>query len=263
MTNLSTASWILLLAAAAIQVVFIFRKTVKADPVSVWLLIVSALFLIAAFIQRSIAINYVALTGTYESLIFYTAIITILAALYRFQKKIPFYKTVYFVITFFAVIFLAVASSPITGKEALPPVPALRSLWLVFHVAFSFIGEAFFVAAFAASVAFLLSKDKEKAAGFDRVTYTAIAVGYPIFTAGALIFGAIWAQKAWGRWWGWDPKETWGFITWLVYTFYLHVRLITKKSGALPAWISVIGFLCTVFTFFGVNYILPGLHSYR
>jgi ABC-type transport system involved in cytochrome c biogenesis permease subunit len=84
-----------------------------------------------------------------------------------------------------------------------------------------------------------------------------------VFTAGALIFGAVWAQKAWGRWWGWDPKETWALITWLVYTFYLHLRLISKKTGKLISLIAVIGFLCTIFTFFGVNYLLPGLHSYK
>ncbi|MCL2833812.1 MAG: cytochrome c biogenesis protein CcsA [Treponema sp.] len=263
MTSLSTASWILLLAASVIQVIYIFKKTSGADPASVWLLIVSDILLIVVFIQRSIEISFLALTGTFESLVFYSAVVVLVSIVYRFQKKIPFYKNIYFLMTFLALILLAIASSPLTSKEALPPVPALRSFWLVLHVSFAFIGEAFFIAAFAASAAFLLSKDETKKIDFDRITYTSIAVGYPIFTAGAIIFGAIWAQKAWGRWWGWDPKETWALITWLVYTFYLHMRLIAKKTGSLPSWISVAGFLCTVFTFFGVNYILTGLHSYR
>ena len=263
MTNFSTASWMLLLVAVIIQVIFLFRKTPKGDPASVWLIVLSAVFLIVVFIQRCITINYVALTGTFESLVFYAAVVTIIAVIYRLQKRIPFYKGIFFGITFLALVLLAIASSPITNKEALPPVPALRSMWLLLHVSFAFVGEAFFIVAFAASIAFLLTKDSKKASDFDRITYTSIAVGYPIFTAGAIVFGAIWAQKAWGRWWGWDPKETWALITWLVYTFYLHIRLVTKKSGALASWISVAGFLCTVFTFFGVNYILPGLHSYR
>ena len=263
MTSFSTAAWILLLIAAIIQVISLFRKSTKGDPVSVWILAASFLLLVIAFIQRSIAINYVALTGTFESLVFYAAIVALIGVIYRFQKKLFFHKGVFFVITFLALVLLAVASSPLTNKEALPPVPALRSFWLVLHVSFSFIGEAFFIVSFAASIAFLLTKNEKKAADFDRITYTSIAVGYPIFTAGAIIFGAIWAQQAWGRWWGWDPKETWALITWLVYAFYLHVRLIAKKSGPLASWISVVGFLCTIFTFFGVNYILPGLHSYR
>jgi len=263
MTSFSTASWILILAAAVIQVIFLFRKSPKGDPVSVWLLVLSAVLLIISFIQRSISINYFALTGTFESLVFYAITVIILAIVYRFQRPVPFYKGVFFAATFLALVILSVASSPITSKEALPPVPALRSFWLLLHVSFAFIGEAFFVLSFTASCAFLFTRDEKKAADFDRVTYVSIAVGYPIFTAGAIIFGAIWAQKAWGRWWGWDPKETWAFITWLVYTFYLHIRLIAKKSGQLSSWISIIGFICTIFTFFGVNYILPGLHSYR
>jgi ABC-type transport system involved in cytochrome c biogenesis permease subunit len=265
MTNFSTAAWILLVVSAIAQVIFLFRKSEKNDPVSLWLNIASAVLLFLVFAGRSREIGYVALTGTFESLVFYAAIITMLAIAYSLQKKIPYHKNIAFVVIFLAVVMLAIASSPLTSKEALPPVPALRSFWLVLHVSFSFIGEAFFVVSFASSVAFLLTKDKQskKALDFNRVTYTAIAVGYPVFTAGAIIFGAVWAQKAWGRWWGWDPKETWALITWLVYTFYLHIRLIAKKSGALASWVSVVGFLCTVFTFFGVNYILPGLHSYR
>jgi ABC-type transport system involved in cytochrome c biogenesis permease subunit len=161
-----------------------------------------------------------------------------------------------------AVVLLAVASSPLIPKEALPPIPALRSAWLLLHVSFSFIGEAFFVAGFITAIVFLATKDEARRLELDRLTYTAIAVGYPFFTAGALVFGAIWAEQAWGRWWTWDPKETWGLVTWLVYTAYLHVRIIMKRKDSLPAIIAVVGFLCTVFTFFGVNYLLPGLHSY-
>ena len=263
MTNFSTASWILLIAAVVIQVIFLFRKSQKADPVSGWLVVVSSVLLIGVTIQRSINIGYVALTGTYESLVFYALIVSILAAVYRVQKKIAFHKWLFFMITFMALILLSLASSPLINKEVLPPIPALRSFWLILHVSFSFIGEAFFVVAFVASICYLAVKDSNKAADFDRITYISIIVGYLFFTSGGIVFGAVWAQQAWGRWWGWDPKETWALITWLVYTFYLHVRLIAKKSGKITAWISVAGFLCTVFTFFGVTYLLPGLHSYR
>jgi ABC-type transport system involved in cytochrome c biogenesis permease subunit len=263
MTSFSTMSWALLIIATVVQVVFLFRKSLKGDPVSVWMLLLSAVLLTVAIIQRSIAINYFALTGTFESLVFYAVAVIIIAVAYRFQKIIPFHRGIFSLVTFLALVILSIASSPLTNKEALPPVPALRSFWLLFHVSLAFVGEAFFIVSFAASVAFLLAKDSGKTADFDRITYTSIAVGYPVFTVGAIIFGAIWAQKAWGRWWGWDPKETWALITWLVYTFYLHIRLIAKKTGPVASWIAVVGFLCTVFTFFGVNYVLPGLHSYR
>ncbi|MFZ2958869.1 MAG: c-type cytochrome biogenesis protein CcsB [Candidatus Ozemobacteraceae bacterium] len=96
----------------------------------------------------------------------------------------------------------------------------------------------------------------------DEYIYRAIALGYPLFTVGAIIFGMVWANKAWGRYWGWDPKETWALITFLVYSMYLHVRLTKGWRGTWTAVLSVIGFLVTLFTLFGVNLILSGLHSY-
>ncbi|QQO09999.1 cytochrome c biogenesis protein CcsA [Breznakiella homolactica] len=263
MINLATIACILLVPAVIIQIVFLFRKKSDPDPVSHWLILAAAVLLLATMVWRSIQISFVALTGTFESLIFYSAVVCILVFIYRLQKKIPYIKGIAFGATFIALVLLAVASSPLASKDVLAPIPALRSSWLLLHVSFSFIGESFFVISFASALATLITKNPEKQKNYDRITYTCIAVGYPIFTAGALIFGAVWAQKAWGRWWGWDPKETWALITWLVYTFYLHLRLISKKSGKMPALVAVIGFLCTVFTFFGVNYLLPGLHSYK
>lgn len=263
MINIASLAVIALVPAVVLQIVFLFKKSPKPDPVSPWLHLAAAVFLIIAIVARSLQISFVALTGTFESLLFFSAIICLITFAYRFQKRIPFSRGIAFGAAFIALILLAIASSPLASKDVLAPIPALRSSWLLLHVSFSFIGESFFVVSFAAALASLLTKDQEKKIRCDRVTYISIAVGYPIFTAGAMIFGAIWAQKAWGRWWGWDPKETWALITWLVYTFYLHLRLISKKSGKLPAMVAVIGFLCTVFTFFGVNYLLPGLHSYQ
>jgi cytochrome c-type biogenesis protein CcsB len=164
--------------------------------------------------------------------------------------------------TMFCLALLAVSSSPLAPKAIQPPIPALQSYWLVLHVTFSFIGEAFFVVSFVASIAFLATRNADRRTDMDRLTAAAIGIGYPVFTAGALIFGAIWAETAWGSWWSWDPKETWALITWLIYTAYLHTRLVKKMRGRTSAVISVVGFLATVFTFFGVNYLLTGLHSY-
>jgi ABC-type transport system involved in cytochrome c biogenesis permease subunit len=260
-TIVSTAAGIVLAVALVIQILFLFKTT--EEKLSSFLLLLSAVLLVTVTILRSIQIHFVALTGTFESLIFYTALICILLFIYKKQRRIPQSKIISFISTIVAVIFLAIASSPLTGKDALLPVPALKSSWLLLHVSFAFTGEAFFVVSFAAALAGLFSKSEEKRRNYDKITYTAIVAGYPIFIAGALIFGAIWAQKAWGIWWSWDPKETWALITVLVYTFYLHARLIFRKSSRLISLIAVIGFLCTIFTLFGVNYLLPGLHSYK
>lgn len=96
----------------------------------------------------------------------------------------------------------------------------------------------------------------------DEVTYKSIAVGFPIFTLGGLIFGAIWADQAWGVYWSWDPKETWSLITWFVYAFYLHARLMRGWRGQKAAAVAVLGFVAVIFTYLGVNLLLSGLHSY-
>ncbi|GAA3405290.1 cytochrome c biogenesis protein CcsA [Paenibacillus hodogayensis] len=96
----------------------------------------------------------------------------------------------------------------------------------------------------------------------DEISYRAIAIGFPLFTLGALIFAMIWAHEAWGRFWGWDPKEVWALITWLYYTAYLHFRLSRGWQGRKSAWMAVIGFVVVMFTNVGVNLIIAGLHSY-
>jgi cytochrome c-type biogenesis protein CcsB len=96
----------------------------------------------------------------------------------------------------------------------------------------------------------------------DEITYKSIAVGFPIFTLGGLIFGAIWADQAWGVYWSWDPKETWSLITWFVYAFFLHARLMRGWKGHKAAIVSVVGFVAVIFTYLGVNLLLSGLHAY-
>jgi ABC-type transport system involved in cytochrome c biogenesis permease subunit len=96
----------------------------------------------------------------------------------------------------------------------------------------------------------------------EEISYRAIAIGFPIFTLGALIFAMIWAQIAWSRFWGWDPKEVWALITFLFYSVYLHLRLSRGWQGTRSAWLAVIGFLVVMFTLIGVNLVIAGLHSY-
>ncbi|HDO21617.1 MAG TPA: c-type cytochrome biogenesis protein CcsB [Nitrospirae bacterium] len=96
----------------------------------------------------------------------------------------------------------------------------------------------------------------------DEITYKAIAIGFPVFTLGGLIFGAIWADQAWGVYWSWDPKETWTLITWFCYAFYLHARFMRGWRGNKVAIAAVLGFVAVIFTYLGVNLLLSGLHSY-
>lgn len=96
----------------------------------------------------------------------------------------------------------------------------------------------------------------------DEITYKSIAIGFPLFTIGALLMGAIWANQAWGRYWQWDPKETWSLITWFVYALYLHARFVAGWRGKRVAIIATVGFIVVIFTYLGVNLLLSGLHAY-
>lgn len=96
----------------------------------------------------------------------------------------------------------------------------------------------------------------------DEISYRAVAIGFPIFTLGALVFAMIWAAEAWGRPWGWDPKETWALITWLFYAIYLHLRLSIGWQGKKSAWLAVLGFVIVMTNLVVINLVLVGLHSY-
>jgi cytochrome c-type biogenesis protein CcsB len=95
----------------------------------------------------------------------------------------------------------------------------------------------------------------------DRVTYKTIGIAFPLLTL-MIATGAYWANQAWGSYWSWDPKETWAAITWLVYAGYLHTRITRGWRGRRAAWFAIIGFAVVIFTFFGVTYLLPGMHAY-
>jgi cytochrome c-type biogenesis protein CcsB len=96
----------------------------------------------------------------------------------------------------------------------------------------------------------------------DDIAYKSIAAGFPLFTIGGVIMGAIWANSAWGTYWSWDPKETWSLITWFIYAVYLHARFVAGWRGKKVAILSLLGFVAVIFTYLGVNLFLSGLHSY-
>ncbi len=135
-------------------------------------------------------------------------------------------------------------------------------IWVVIPSCLAAIGVAILAWLFRGALGRGAERWLPENAVLDNLIYRAIALGYPLFTVGGLIFGMVWANKAWGRYWGWDPKETWALITFLVYSIYLHVRLARGWNGTWTACISVAGFIVTMFTLFGVNFLISGLHSY-
>jgi cytochrome c-type biogenesis protein CcsB len=166
-----------------------------------------------------------------------------------------------------------------------PLVAALRSYWLAIHVTTAILGFGIFFVSGIASALFLLRSRYEVkvaaggvgevpaggglriverlpgAAALDRVAHRTAVFGFPIWTF-AVIAGAIWAESAWGRFWGWDPKETWAFIAWVTYAAYLHARTTAGWRGRAAAWINVVGLVVMIFNLLYVNLVSTGLHSY-
>ena len=169
------------------------------------------------------------------------------------------------------VIVLIIGYAAMQSREVRELMPALRSNWLAFHVSTAIIGYGSFGVSFAVSLMFLM-RDKMRGNAFweknvpeerklDSISYRAVCLGF-LFLTLVLITGAIWAEDAWGSYWSWDPKETWALITWIIYAIYLHLRISKGWKGKNAALFAVIGFVCVVFTYIGVNTLLPGVHSY-
>jgi len=164
---------------------------------------------------------------------------------------------------------VVLGASMLVYVPAGPLVPALHSYWLVIHVFAAMLAGAAFVIGAIASAAYLLkSRTPERfsrlpsATRLDEIAFKVNAFAFPIWTFAALIAGPIWAQYAWGRYWGWDPKEVWAFITWVVYAGYLHARATAGWKGRAAAILCLVGFATFLFNFVGVNLFVGGLHSY-
>jgi len=159
--------------------------------------------------------------------------------------------------------------------EVVPLQPALQSAWLVIHVLVAILGTGFFAIAAGLSIAQLIQTKREQARlsglrfmdtlpAADRLedlAYRVALVGFVLWTF-TLIAGAVWAERAWGRYWGWDTKEVWTFIIWVLYAGYIHARATRGWRGARSSWLSIIGFAAVLFNFGVVNVFFKGLHAY-
>ena len=225
---------------------------------------------IASFVLRwkesyDLGYGHIPLSNQFESMVFFAMVIIFVYLIVEYKFKI---KIVGAFVTPVASILLALTT--LTGffpNEIQPLIPALQSNWLTYHVITCFFGYAAFAVSFGVSIMYLI-KTNAKNSGIlpsggvlDDLNYKAVAIGFPMLTLG-IITGAAWAHYAWGSYWSWDPKETWTLITWLIYAAFLHARFTHGWRGKKAALLSIIGFGAVIFTYIGVNYLLPGLHSY-
>jgi len=222
--------------------------------------------------SHQLNIGHAPLANFYESLLFFSWAIICIAYL-SFWRQMRDYLGSF--VAMLACLILAYASFGGHASDIMPLMPALKSNWLVIHVVTCFLAYAAFALGFGAALLYFVvsrpaapKKSRElqaklhlTATDLDDLIYRAILIGLFLLTLG-IITGAVWAESAWGRYWSWDPKETWSLITWLVYAGLLHARFARGWQGKRIALLAVIGFAAVLFTYFGVSFLLPGLHAY-
>jgi cytochrome c-type biogenesis protein CcsB len=246
--------------------------------IAVGLTIIGAVVHALSIAVRGAAVDRVPWGNMYEfaSVVGLIAVLAFLASLAR-APQIR-YLGLFVMLPVILVMFLA---GTVLYAKASPLVPALQSYWLAIHVSAAASAEGILMTSAVITVLFLMRQRYDKRvtaqlpvrfpislggrlpepATLDKVAYRTVAFAFPIYTFG-VIAGAIWAEAAWGRYWGWDPKETWAFIAWVIYAAYLHARATAGWKGRSAAWINLLGFSAMTFNFFVVNIVISGLHSY-
>jgi len=217
-----------------------------------------------------IGYGHAPLSNLYESLVFAAWAIMLIYLIMEHRTK---QRALGVFPALFAFLAMAYASfSTGVNSKIQPLLPALKSNWLIAHVVTCFIGYAAFAVSFGISILYVTRESRRDISGsahpllpdlrqLDEINYQMVLFGFLWLSLG-IITGSVWADLAWGTYWSWDPKETWSLITWLIYAALLHARTMKGWRGNRVAWLSIIGFGCVLFTYFGVNFLLGGLHSY-
>jgi ABC-type transport system involved in cytochrome c biogenesis permease subunit len=241
------------LAAFFAAVIAAVRKTEKA-PVVTWCLGLGWVIHTAHIVMRWQAAGRPPMSNQYESMLFlaWASIGTYFVLAYYLK---PLQQRLNLWAALAAALTLAGAS--LLDRSIQPLVPALQSNWLLFHVSSVMIGYAAFLLACVGGIALLTAK-----APVDIFNYRAMALGFWLLTVG-IVTGSVWANNVWGAYWSWDPKETWSLATWIFYGIVLHLRRTNNIKDRAFAWLCVAGFLFVLFTYFGVNYLMKSMHSYK
>lgn len=263
---LFTAAMVLYLAAMVLYFVFLVMKNSKFAKIAGGVITAAFALHTAALIVRGIGAGRLPLSNQYEFATSFAWGICLCFLVFLWKYK---FQALGAFVT--PVIFLIIGYAAMQSREVRDLMPALRSYWLGIHVSSAIISYGAFGVSFAVSLMFLMRRKMQgnsfweehipEEKKLDMISYRAVALGF-LFLTFVIITGAIWAERAWGRYWSWDPKETWSLITWIIYAIYLHLRLSKGWKGKTAAVFAVVGFICVVFTYIGVNTFIPSIHSY-
>ena len=256
------------LLLSAVASLFVNRRAIKS------IIPISSLFIFGSFLYHAFLIGhrwylagYVPLSNLYETMIFVSWITVLIGILFYRQSKI-----VYALAVLFGGVILFVSGMSRMDPEIGLLVPVLKSPWLIFHVSILIVSYGLFGISFLLGLTNLLLLLLNKTSKNEIISFRikelsiinemSLWIGLCFLSVGTFL-GAIWADASWGRYWGWDSKETWALITIIAYTIVTHLAFTKKRDN--PTWLnagSVIAFLCVLMTYFGVTYFLSGMHSY-
>lgn len=271
LTHAVELAWSIKTPVASVKVTKIdFSRTERIGRLGTAFMVLGFLLLLAGVVLRGISANRVPLGNMYEFSI--TGALAFAAAyLFGLQR----YKIRYVALPAAIAILLTLGTAvTILYRPSAPLVPALKSPWLVIHVSTAIIsGGVFLLANFIASTYLVLDRYERKGSrpnwaaklptleALDNLSYRLVAFVFPLWSF-SVIAGAIWAEAAWGRYWGWDPKETWAFITWAAYAAYLHARITVGWRGRKAAWLCLFAGSTFLFNYIYVNIWGSGRHTY-
>ncbi len=266
---LFTITYIIYALATTLYLVFFSSQNKKVRTSARRILLLAGLIHTLTIASRFLAAGHTPLTTHHDTVSFFGWSITWAFLSFRWRYQIKNFGT------FVSVIILMMMTAGLLSSQTINELPpSLQSLWLPAHASIAILANGFLALGFCGGIMYLLQDRELKKKRFgifyhrlpslealDQLNQHCLTIGFPLLTLG-IITGSIWAKQAWGAYWHWDPKETWSLITWLLYAGLLHQRYAIGWGGKRSAIMSIIGFSAVLFTLWGVNFLLSGVHSY-
>lgn len=261
---------LLYFAATVLYLVDVIARRERAGKAARWVLVGGFVVHCFTLLTRYLETGHTPVVNLHEALSFFAFTLVAIFLLFDMKYRLTILGAFSCPLAVAMMLIGAAATAP---EPTINPV--LNSWWFPVHVTLAFLGYSVFGLAFVAGVMYLLQErmlKSKKLSGLyyrlpsldtlDHINYQCLTFGFPLMTMG-IISGAVWANSAWGGYWRWDPKETWALITWFLYAALLHGRLTIGWRGRRAAIFAIIGFLCLLFSFLGVNFLLSDLHSFK
>lgn len=269
MTLLFELTFFIYLFVTASYLVFFFNQNPRIQILARYGMVVAAVSHLGYTVVRYLSVGYTPITSNHEAVSFFALAVCLSYLSFRWRYQVKNFGVFVSPIIFGLMLVSYFSSTKVTELS-----PVLQSLWLPVHASIAILANAFLTLAFCGGVMYLLQEREIKGKHFgmfytrlpsleslDNLNNHCLTAGFLLLTLG-IVTGSFWAEQAFGTYWQWDPKETWSLVTWLIYAAILHQRFTAGWRRRKAAILAVIGYVVVLFTFWGVNFMLGGIHSY-